>query len=252
VLGVLGAGLALGGAALPGALDAKPGGNGKGQNNGQERCTSCCPDGGKQAARVRVIHAVPNVLVDVYIDGALALEDFAFGAVAGFLSIPEGQRLIEIKPAGTSDVAISASVMLKACRSYEISAHGAVGGTLAASVYQVKRTRVPKETARVRVIHNSPDAPPVNIAVTNGPTLIEDLAYPDASAYLEVPAGTYPLEVRIAANDSFFTSLGEVTFKAGTIYDIFAVGLAGSTKPVDQFRVLPLTDTSCCGKKSGK
>ena len=36
------------------------------------------------------------------------------------------------------------------------------------------------ENAAVRVIHASPDAPAVDVAVTGGDVLVENLAFPDA------------------------------------------------------------------------
>ena len=47
----------------------------------------------------------------------------------------------------------------------------------------------------VHVIHASPDAPAVAVTVTDDPTLIQRLAFPNASAYLPVAAATYDVQV---------------------------------------------------------
>src|SRR5918997_4040658 len=56
-------------------------------------------------------------------------------------------------------------------------------------------------TGAVRVVHPSPDAPPVDILV-NGQPAITDLAFPMASEYAALPADTYAVAVTPAgAND---------------------------------------------------
>src|SRR5690606_34390944 len=80
------------------------------------------------------------------------------------------------------------------------------------------------DTARVRVIHASPDAPAVDVAVTGGDVLISGLAFPSASDALEVPAGVYDLEVRPAGTTDVALALPGVPLDAGMVYDVFAIG----------------------------
>jgi hypothetical protein len=49
-------------------------------------------------------------------------------------------------------------------------------------------------TAKVRAFHNSPDTPPVDIYV-NGAKTLSNVAYGTLSDYLEVPKGTYTVQV---------------------------------------------------------
>jgi hypothetical protein len=52
-------------------------------------------------------------------------------------------------------------------------------------------------TARVRAFHNSPDTPAVDIYV-NGAKTLSDVTYGTLSDYLEVPKGTYNVQVKVA------------------------------------------------------
>jgi hypothetical protein len=52
-------------------------------------------------------------------------------------------------------------------------------------------------TAKVRAFHNSPDTPAVDIYV-NGAKALSDVTYGTLSGYLEVPRGTYNLQVKVA------------------------------------------------------
>ena len=81
--------------------------------------------------------------------------------------------------------------------------------------------------AAVNVIHASPDAPAVDVAVTGGDVLISGLAFPSASDALEVPAGAYDLEVRPAGTTDVALALPGVQLEAGMVYDVFAIGQLG-------------------------
>ena len=98
--------------------------------------------------------------------------------------------------------------------------------------------------AELRVIHGSPDAPPVDIYV-EGVTapLVEDLAYGDASAYVSVDAGTYNVQIRGAGADPASAPVfetGNITLQTGDALTALAAGLLSSMDAADQFRVLAL------------
>jgi LPXTG-motif cell wall-anchored protein len=81
--------------------------------------------------------------------------------------------------------------------------------------------------AHVRFVHASPDAPAVDIAVTGGPVLFSNVPFKGVGDYLPVDAGTYDLEARIAGADTVALSVPGVALADGTVYTIFAMGLAG-------------------------
>ena len=79
---------------------------------------------------------------------------------------------------------------------------------------------------RVRVVHLSPDAPPVDVALTGGPVLVPNLAFGEASAgYLAVDAGSYDLEVRVAGTGTAVLTLPGTMLAAGEVYTVYATGL---------------------------
>ncbi len=100
--------------------------------------------------------------------------------------------------------------------------------------------------AMLRAVHASPDAPEVDIYVNDGDTpVIEDLAYGEASVYLEVPAGTYSVQIRAAGAEATSDPVFEIDalpLAEGQTMTAVAAGLLGSTDADDMFRVLPLTE----------
>jgi hypothetical protein len=179
-------------------------------------------------ACVNVIHASPDApAVDVYVNGAAALEGVEFGDFSGWLALPAGEYQVQVVPAGEMpDMAvIDATLSLEAGTAYHVAATGTVA-EIAPEVY-VADLSATDGNARVRVIHTSPDAPAVDIAVTGGDVLIADLAFPNASDALEVPAGSYDLEVRVAGTEDVALALPGVELEAGMTYDVFAIGQVG-------------------------
>jgi hypothetical protein len=95
----------------------------------------------------------------------------------------------------------------------------------------------PAQTASVRAIHGSPDAGPVDIYVyakgTSRPTspTIKDASYPQITGYLNVPVGSYTIDVIApsgAASTTAPVATESVTVNANTQYSIAVGGKVGN------------------------
>ena len=181
---------------------------------------------------INVIHASPDApAVDVYLDGELALEGVEFGQFSGWIAVPAGEHQVQVTAAGddAANAVIDATVELAADAAYHVVATGHLAD-ITPQIYQVNLSDLDAmgdPMARIRVIHTSPDAPAVDIALAGGDVLIADLAFPNASDALEVPAGSYDLEVRPTGTTDVALDLPGVELEAGMVYDVFAIGLAG-------------------------
>lgn len=190
------------------------------------QCATTLEIGMEGDACVQVIHASPDApAVDVYVDGELALEGLAFGTASGWVALPAGDHQVQVAATGeAADTAvIDATLTLEAGVAYEVAATGLLA-EITPEIYTADLAPLAADMARVQVIHTSPDAPEVDIAVTGGDVLIENLAYPSASGYLEVPTGAYDLEVRPTGTMDVALALPGVEFEAGMVYDIYAIG----------------------------
>ena len=98
------------------------------------------------------------------------------------------------------------------------------------------------ETAELRAVHASPDAPAVDIYVNGESTpLVQDLAYGDATLYVEVPAATYSVQIRAAGSGASTAPVYEVSglmLADGDLVTVLAAGLLASSAADDQFRLL--------------
>ena len=202
-------------------------------------CSEVLGIGAAGNACVNIVHASPDApAVDIFVDGAKAVENLAFGTATGWVALPAGEHQVQVAPTGEeADAAvIDATVDLEADMAYEVAAIGAVAEITAAIFPVDLAVSMDTENAAVRVIHASPDAPAVDVAVKGGDVLVENLAFPDASDYLMVPAAAYDLEVRPTGTEDVALDLPGVELMAGNAYSVYAIGtLADGT-----LNVLPI------------
>jgi len=94
------------------------------------------------------------------------------------------------------------------------------------------------QTARVRVVHASPDAPAVDVLV-DGAKVLEALPFREYSEYLALPAGAHRFDVNVSGTTTTVLTASP-TLAANTDYTVIAVGYAGGRTPA--LDVMLLTD----------
>lgn len=166
-------------------------------------------------ARVQVIHNSADAAaasVDVWLNDALLINDFAFRTASPFIDAPAtiGFNVGIAPPTSTSasESIATFNFNLDEGGTYIITANGIVSGSgyTPATPFDLYATPDAREAAvtagntDILVFHGCTDAPTVDvaeIAVVNA-TLIDDISYGDYRGYLEVPADDYVLQVQLA------------------------------------------------------
>jgi hypothetical protein len=87
-----------------------------------------------------------------------------------------------------------------------------------------------KTQARLRIVHDSPDAPNVDVLV-NGATVATNVAYKAASDYLTVPASATEIKVRPTGTTTDVIN-AKVTLAKKTDYTVLATNLVASIEPL--------------------
>ncbi len=200
-----------------------------------------------QTARVQVIHNSPSPTVDVYANGVLLLDDFVFRTATPFVDLPAGVEIDLAVAPGTSTSANDAlvvfeNIVLEEAKTYVIAADGIVGDNN--FPFTLHLTDAGLETSgsdlvQVNVLHGSPGAPNVDVAVRGGADLITDLAYGDFSGYLGVPAGVYNLDVKPAGSSTVVaTFTADLSALSGQAITVFASGILGGDPAFGLFATL--------------
>jgi LPXTG-motif cell wall-anchored protein len=180
-------------------------------------------------ARVRVVHASPDApAVDVWVNGAVAFSNAPFQGITDYAKLEPGSYNVQVTPTGaTEPIVIDANLDLATQTDYTVVAVGQLANI--EPLVLIDNNGAPAAgKAHVRFVHASPDAPAVDIAVANGgPVLFSNIPFKGVGDYLPVDAGSYDLEARIAGSDTVALSVPGVMLNEGTVYTIFAMGLAG-------------------------
>jgi hypothetical protein len=189
------------------------------------------PVSAADTAMVRVLHASPDApAVDVYLDDAIvdALTNVPFGTISGYLDIPAGDHNVKVYATGTTTgPVIDADVTVAAGQAYTIAATDAVASISAQVIEDSPSASC--DTAQVRVVHFSADAPAVDVATAGAApadAAVKNLSYPNATDYLALPGDSYDLEVRLAGTTTVALPLPGVTIEDCKSYTVFAIGSA--------------------------
>ena len=166
-------------------------------------------------ANVQVIHncAAPAAdTVDVYLNGTLAIPNFAFRTATPFISLPSGLPFnVGVAPAHSSSVADTLANFalgpLATDSNYIVVASGVVGSGFAANPNSIStalsldviahaQTAAGSPTnVALGVFHGVTDAPAVDVDITGGSTLVPDIEYGQFQGYLSVAATWYPISI---------------------------------------------------------
>ncbi|MGF1526323.1 MAG: DUF4397 domain-containing protein [Candidatus Competibacterales bacterium] len=200
--------------------------------------------------RVQVLHAAPSAPeVDVFVttpgislDGIPPLGTFAFRGTLGPVTLPAGDYQIRVTLAGDPTVVVldSGTLPLASGDDLLVSAvdNTAPGATPIGLVVQdaggsaqVLDAATPAE---LRVIHNSPDAPAVDIVVDEevGQPLVAGLSYTESTEFLPLPPADYQLQITVADDPTAVALDFTATLEAGRRYSAYAVDFLADIAPL--------------------
>lgn len=174
---------------------------------------------------VIVVHGVPDLAVDIYVNGDLTFENSEFGDVFGPLALPEGSYDIEIYATGadpsSDDPALAGSAELPAGAVATIAAYLQEGGNPTLGVFVENNSQTAAGDARITARHLA-DFGAVDVlaneaavweGVTNG-----------AGADTDVPADTYNIKITPAGDADTVAFDQDLTLAEGTNTIAYAIG----------------------------
>lgn len=181
-------------------------------------------------AQLWVLHGVPDLTVDVWVNGERTLDDFAPGDLAGPLDLAAGTYSVAITASDAeddSDPAIGpVDLSLESGGSYTAVAHLDAGGDPTATLFTNDVSQTAAGEGRLTVRHVAA-APAVDV-LAGGDAVISGLENPDEKV-LDLPAGTVSASV-VAAGTTEPALLGpaDVEVAEGTNTILYAWGSATS------------------------
>ncbi|MFP5359546.1 MAG: DUF4397 domain-containing protein [Actinomycetes bacterium] len=178
-------------------------------------------------ADLAVLHGIPDLTVDVYVDGALTLDDFAPGDLAGPLSLDPGTYSVAITASDAADD--SAPVLgpidlpLEEGMSYTAVAHLTEAGEATATLFTNDISETASGEGRLTVRHTAA-APAVDVWA-NGEVAFENLANPD-EVMADLPVATYEAAVSLTGETEPVIGPADVPVEEGMNTIVYAWGSA--------------------------
>jgi hypothetical protein len=187
---------------------------------------------------VRVAHFSPNAPdVTVFVDGTATFENLSYGDVTDYGGVSAGEHTVRTTPASDTDQTVfEGTVSVSDDTGYTIAATGNVGADVAQpftpQVLTDDVTDPGEETARLRLLHASPDAPTVDVRVVadDDTVAVFDGVSFGQSSTATLPAGEYTVEIRGDTEDDTgdIVAAYDLELAAGGSYSAFAVGYFSS------------------------
>jgi len=189
-------------------------------------------------SQVWVTHGLPlndtGTVVDVYVNGALTIEDFTFGQTVGPLTLPAATYEIQVKLANTDTTAIDQDVAVPAGGNFSVVAsYTNADGAIGLNVFSNDLSRIGRYQARV-ALHHAAAAPAVDVDVALNifPLFRKTVAagaVNGAQASLTLPSWLrYNVDVRVSGTPTTVLSVEGVKLERRRLTNVYVVGSAAA------------------------
>jgi hypothetical protein len=187
----------------------------------------------QNTAKLQIIHNSPSPTVDIWVNNEPFLTDFEYRTATPYVDVPGGQTLeIGVAPSpsdDTSDIIATFDANFGVNSTNVAIATGIVGDAETPFNLVIKssaRDTALSDNVEFFAYHGSTDAPAVDVIARGVATLVDNFEYGDTTAYVEVPASMYVLDVTPADdNNTVVASFdADLSTLAGGSAVVFASG----------------------------
>jgi uncharacterized protein DUF4397 len=181
----------------------------------------------------------PNV--DLYVDAARTWSNVPYKTISKYVDLKPGVHKYEVRPAGAApDVPASGQVQatLNPNTYYSV----VVAGKFQNMNLSIYPDSPASDHCMARFLHATPDVPKVDVVLNGSNFLYRNINFMEASPYLQMPAGTYDVDLRVAGSDRSIFTIKGFTAEGGHIYTLAAAG--GIGRPVEMVEMFDSTSVA--------
>lgn len=176
-------------------------------------------------AQLSVLHGVPGLTVDVWVNGDRTLDDFEPGSLAGPLALPPGAYELAITASDAADASSPAigpvNVTLAAGGNYTAVANLDAAGKPTANLFTNDLSQIEAGKGKLTVRHTAA-APAVDV-LAGGAAVVSNLANPSEQT-LALDPGTISAAVAATGTTAPVIGPADVTVAEGTHTIVYAWG----------------------------
>lgn len=192
----------------------------------------------QRTSNIRVLHAVPNApAIDVYANDRIIIRNLPYKEISSYIPVPSGNTNIKIYPTGaTTNPLIDTNVYMPENSFYTLAVIGELPNI---SLYPIQEPTSANKSGLscVRFIHLSPNAPAVDIKLSDDSVVFSNVPYKSIANYTCVPSGTYTFRVNPAGTNNVVLTIPNIKLNPNTLYTVYAVGLVGESPNLEALLV---------------
>jgi len=184
------------------------------------------PAGAAESSKVSVVHGIPGVPVDVYVNGAKTLTAFQPSTVAGPLTLNAGTYDVALTKPGEpvgSPLLEKKGIAVPGGANLSLVAHLDAAGKPVLTAFVNDAGPIKAGMARLVVRHTAA-APAVDVRAAGKP-VFPNLTNPN-EAKADLPAGTVSADVALAGTSTVVLGPKDLSLAAGSVTIVYAVGSA--------------------------
>lgn len=176
---------------------------------------------------IRVFHASPDApAVDVYANGNLIVKELAYKQFSQYIPLLAGNCNIQVYPSGQmTNPVINTNVYIPPNTVFNVAA---IGNLSDISLYLIPEPTTGQNFGRpcIRFVHLSPNAPAVDIRLSQGTKLFDAVSYKDITVYACIPSNIYTFTINLAGTGNTVLTVPNVRLDPNNYYTIYIVGEA--------------------------
>lgn len=179
-----------------------------------------------KGALVRYVNVAAEApALDIYVDGERVVVGLAFGKATKPARQPGGTLEFVVVPTGEDlgQSVLTSTLTLDENLRFVIPIYGEFPD-LHSHPFAVLVRPLEPDTARLRLVDLVTDLGGVDLGISDGPTIYEDVRYPGATKYADIDAGAVDLEIRATGTSDVLLSRSATELEAGRVYDLIVYG----------------------------
>ncbi len=192
-----------------------------------------------QSASILISNLCPDSPpLDIYVNNSLGIQALSYSYYQPYTPISLGTNNIIATITNTVNPIVNSNVTLSPNGYYSYFIIDSLNAITSATVQDIL-TIPGGDSAKIRILDFAPNAGTVDIANTNGGSIIDSARYfndqvtnTSYASFVSVPAGTYSFDIRKSGTSTVLLSGGSYapfTLVPGAIYTLVISGFVGST-----------------------
>lgn len=192
---------------------------------------------------MRLLHASPGTsAVDVYANSSLIASGLSYKGFTEYLQVIPEKYNIKVFPAGTTGVVLVDTEVEVPVQSIVTAAVTGTSPNIGVKAYFEPVLQIPSGKLYLRFAHLVPDGPDLDVVLSDGTVLFEDVSYGAATSYIAVFPDIYTFYLKQTGTDKSLLYVPNIQLLPGRFYTIYAVGQVKGNTPLQV--LIPLDGNS--------